>query len=394
MKVNIGLFGFGVVGQGFYHILSQKNGSAPGRVTRICVRNRDKQRSLPAHHFTFDPADILDDPDITHVVELTDQPEDAFQIVQQALQRGKTVISANKKMLSDRLSEIFALQGQYPGALLYEASACGSIPVFQNLERYYAHDEVHRIQGIFNGSTNYILTQMTENRLSYAEALAQAQALGFAETDPALDVEAHDPASKLALLTAHALGCLVTPEAIFRFGIRTIQPADIAFAARQGRKIRLLGQATLLPDGCLEALVLPAFVPADSPFYALNNEYNGVHIQSKYMGNQLLSGKGAGSLPTGFAVLGDLAASVRPDHAGYTRMQHARSIRPNTDTLLHLYLRFPDAASRALLPELVLETQENTAAGIQALGHVALHHLMARRQALLDAGVFLARWED
>ena len=316
MKAKIGLFGFGVVGQGFYHILSQKNGTAPGHIARICVRDRHKTRSLPAHHFTFDPADILDDPEITHVIELTDRPDDAFQIVKTALQRGKTVISANKKMLSDRLPELADLQRQGTHNLFYEASACGSIPIFQNLEHYYAHDEVQGIQGIFNGSTNYILTRMDTENLDYADALAQAQSLGFAETDPSLDVDAHDPASKLALLSAHALSCLIDPAAIFRFGIRTATRADIDFAAQRGFKIRLLGTATRSAGGPLQAHVLPTFVGADSPFYSLNNEYNGVLIQSKYTDSQLITGKGAGSLPTGFAVLSDLAASLRPGHPG------------------------------------------------------------------------------
>lgn len=394
MKATIGLFGFGVVGQGFYQILSQKNGTAPGRIARICVRDPHKTRSLPGHHFTFNPADILDDPDITHVVELTDRPDDAFHIVKTALQQGKTVISANKKMLSDRLAELAECQRNSTGLLLYEASACGSIPVFQNLERYYAHDEVEHIQGVFNGSTNYILTKMAENGWGYTEALARAQALGFAETDPTLDVDAHDPASKLALLCAHALGLLIAPDDILRFGIRTVARADIDFAAHRGCKIRLLGSASLLPGGQLQAFVLPAFVSGESPFYALNDEYNGVQIQSRYMDKQVLTGKGAGGYPTGFAVLSDLAASVCPGAAGYGRLQSAKKTTPSQESEIRLYVRFPDPRQRHLLPLLHIEQEEMSDGGLQIIGRARLQAIREARLHLLEQGVFLARWED
>lgn len=152
-------------------------------------------------------------------------------------------------MLSDRLEELAECQRNSTGVLLYEASACGSIPVFQNLERYYAHDEVHHIQGVFDGSTNYILTKMAENGWGYTEALARAQALGFAETDPTLDVDAHDPASKLALLCAHALGRLIAPDDILRFGIRTATRTDMIFAATRVAKSGFSAGLPFCPAG-------------------------------------------------------------------------------------------------------------------------------------------------
>lgn len=394
MKATIGLFGFGVVGQGFYHILSQKNGTAPGRIARICVRDRQKTRPLPGHHFTFDPADILHNPEITHVIELTDRPDDAFHIVKTALQQGKTVISANKKMLSDRLEELAECQRTSTGVLLYEASACGSIPVFQNLERYYAHDEVGHIQGIFNGSTNYILTKMAEHSWSYDEALARAQALGFAETDPSLDVDAHDPASKLALLCAHALGQLVAPADILRYGIRTVARSDMDFAAGQGCKIRLIATASLSPDSTqLQAYVLPTLIPENSPFYALNDEYNGIQIQSRYMDKQVLTGKGAGSIPTGFAVLSDLAASVRQGATGYLRLLSLEKAAPNLDAEIRIYVRFPVPGDAHLLPLSQVEWEKTSDAGYQRVGRVPLRTIREVHHRLLAHGVFLAHWE-
>ena len=393
MKAKIGLFGFGVVGQGFYQILAQKNGTAPGQITRICVRDRTKIRPLPPQHFTFDAADILDDPEITHVVELTDQPEAAYHIVRTALQRGKIVISANKKMLSERVAELSALQRGTSGTLLYEASACGSIPIFRNLEHFYAHDEVQGIQGIFNGSTNFVLTQMTESGLGFAEALAQAQACGFAETDPSLDIDAHDPAAKLALLTAHALGHFFDPQQVFRFGIRTIASADIDFAAAHSRKIRLLAKAQRLANGAVRALVIPSAVPAANPFFALGNEYNGVLIESRYMDTQLLTGKGAGGYPTGFAVWSDLVASTQAGTSGYATLHRAQATSPDQSWRLRVYLRFPDPALRRLIPGVVAEWERQSADGLQLIGHLNLQDLVKTRSELLLAGAFVAQWE-
>lgn len=388
MSISIGLFGFGVVGQGFYHILSQKNGAAPGRIARICVRTRDKERPLPAGHFTFNAADILNDPEITHIVEATDRPDEAFQIVRTALLNGKTVISANKKMLADRLATLHELERRGGGRLLYEAAACGSIPVFRNLEQFYAHDEVTGIQGIFNGSTNYILSKMTREDLDFTTALQEAQKLGFAETDPTLDVEAFDPAYKLTLLTAQALGRIIAPEDILRFGIRNVAPADLAFARKRGWKLRLLAEAGRDEQGNIHAHVIPTFVTAENPFYALENEYNGILIRSKYVEQQLLTGKGAGSLPTGFAVLSDVhTAAQRNGH----RRPPAVPARPSLDRTLKVYWRSAKPGPRIFHKVLV---QHASGAGIQRIGITSLRALAEHRDILTSPDHFIAQAPD
>ncbi len=391
MKAKIGLFGFGAVGQGFYEILSGMNGTAPGHIARICVRDRYKIRPLPPGNFIFDPAAIWADPEITHIVEVIDRPEDAFFIAKKALELGKTVISANKAMLARRLPDLLKIQQQHRGKLLYEASACGSIPIFQNLEHYFAHDEISAIEGVFNGSTNYILTQMEREGLDFDQALGRAQQLGFAESDPGLDIDGNDPASKLVLLSAHAFDQWVEPAQVATFGIRNIRRADLEFANASGQKIRLLASARKSPAGGLQLLVLPTLVGPDSPFYSLNNEYNGVQIQSKFIENQVLTGKGAGSLPTGFAVLSDLAGSVQNESGRKSRPLRLQQKPLHFFETMRVYCRCPDAGLLRQLPFEKIFRQEIWESGVQAEAELAAENLAPVIEALQKHGGFLAR---
>ncbi|RZK36405.1 MAG: homoserine dehydrogenase, partial [Hymenobacter sp.] len=187
-NITIGLFGFGVVGQGLHAVLERTPGLR-ARIGRIGVKNRTKARSLPAELFTFDKQDLLDDPGLDVIVELIDDADDAYLIVKEALLNGKAVVTANKKMLAEHLPELIELQKTTGTPLLYEAAACASLPVIRNLEEYYDTDLLASVEGIINGSTNYILTAMNRDGQPYAAALAKAQQLGFAESNPALDVE-------------------------------------------------------------------------------------------------------------------------------------------------------------------------------------------------------------
>ena len=390
MKAKIGLFGFGAVGQGFYEILNSMNGTAPGHVARICVRDRYKTRPLSPENFIFEPAEILNDPEITHIIEVIDRPEDAFIIVKKALELGKTVISANKAMLARRLPDLLKIQQQHGGKLLYEASACGSIPIFQNLEHYYAHGEISAVEGVFNGSTNYILTRMDKDGLDFDEALGLAQQLGFAESDPSLDIDGHDPASKLVLIAAHAFGQWVEPAQVVTFGIRNIRRADLEFAKANGQKIRLLASARKSATGALQLLVLPTLVGPDSSFYALENEYNGILIQSKFIENQLLTGKGAGSLPTGFAVLSDLAGSVKNGSSRNNRPLQLQRKTPHFFETLRVYCRCPDAGLLRQLPFEKILRKEAGESGFQAEAEIAAANLAPVIVALRQNGGFLA----
>src|SRR6478672_7966537 len=212
-KLVIGQFGFGTVGEGIYHIL-QQTPSLQAHIKKICIRNASKKRSVAPDFFTTDYEVLLNDPEINLIVELIDDAVEAFKIVTAAFERGKAVVSANKKLIAEHLPELLQLQQQYGVPFLYEASVCGSIPIIRNLEEYYDNDFLKSVCGIVNGSTNFILTKMEEEKLDYAEALRAAQALGFAESNPALDVQGIDAANKLVILLLHAYGIVAHPQQV------------------------------------------------------------------------------------------------------------------------------------------------------------------------------------
>ena len=194
-QLTIGLFGFGVVGEGLYKVL-QQTPSLKATIKKVCIKDPGKKREAPAELFTTDRQVILQDPDINVVVEVINESGPAFEIVSTALRSGKSVVSASKKMIAEHLPELLQLQKETGASFLYESAACASIPVIRNLEEYYDNDLLHSIKAIVNGSTNFILTKMFEEKLDFHEALLLAQQLGFAESDPSLDVEGYDAANK------------------------------------------------------------------------------------------------------------------------------------------------------------------------------------------------------
>jgi homoserine dehydrogenase len=273
------------------------------------VKDIHKARPLPADYFTFAPDEILENPEINLVVELINDADEAYRIVTTALRRGKTVVTANKKMLAEHLEELVDLQQAYGVPLLYEASVCGSIPIIRNLEEYYDNELLHSVSGIINGSSNYILSKVFNEGQPYATALRKAQDLGFAETDPTLDVGGFDALNKLCILTAHAYGLFVKPEEVFNFGIQTLSASDFQFAREKGLKLKLVAQVQKVDVERITAFVMPQLVSPADYLYNVENEYNGVTVQAAFADRQFFMGKGAGGHPTGSAVLSDLSAS-------------------------------------------------------------------------------------
>src|ERR1700759_3552143 len=212
-KLTIGLFGFGVVGEGLYRIL-QQTPSLKANIKKVCIKHPGKKRNAPEELFTTDKDVLLNDPEINVIVEVINETEPAYEIVSTALKNGKDVVSASKKMLATYLTEILELQKTYNTSALYEAAACASIPVIRNLEEYYDNDLLHSIRAIVNGSTNFILTKMFEEKSDFHNALLLAQQLGFAESDPSLDVEGYDAVNKLSILLNHAYGIVASPDDI------------------------------------------------------------------------------------------------------------------------------------------------------------------------------------
>ena len=328
-KYKIGLFGFGCVGQGLYETLNE-NTRINAEIVKIGVKNPGKERSLPADLFVYDPKEILEDDNIDLVVELIDDADTAFTIVQEALKKKKPVVSANKKMVAENLDTLVKLQKKHSTPLLYEGAVCGSIPVIKTLEDYYTLEQVNEVKGIFNGSTNYILTKVIEENKSYDEALQAAQVNGFAETDPTLDVEGYDPKYKLSIVLQHTFGIYVHPGDIFNQGIQNITKSDIAFARERGLKIKLLAKAAK-QGSRVSAFVAPHFVSQESPLYHVENEYNAVLVDGGFADEQVLVGKGAGKLPTGLAVLSDVASITRAYQYKFDEPSYDLSFEPSTE---------------------------------------------------------------
>ena len=306
-KLNLGVFGFGCVGQGLHFAIKQ-NDSIKTTIKKMVVKDKNKKRFLAVKHFSFDKKEILDDGNINVVVELIDNANEAYEIVKEAIVNGKHVVTANKKMIATHLAELIALKNKYKVSLLYEAAACGSIPIIRTLENYFSNEDLIKISGIFNGTTNYILTKVIDEGLTYEQALQNAQQSGFAETDPTSDVEGFDALYKTIIIALHGFGSILQINDIFRFGISSLQFKDIDFAKRNSYKIKLVPTITKLSNNKINAFVMPQFVKSDNHLFKVENEFNGVLIESATSGEQFLLGRGAGSLSTGAAVFSDIAA--------------------------------------------------------------------------------------
>lgn len=335
----LGLFGFGVVGEGLYKVL-QQTPSLNVTIRKVCIKHPEKKRNAPQELFTTDADLILNDPEINVVVEMIDDADAAFRIVSTALKSGKQAVSASKKMIAAHQHELIQLQQQHNVSFLYEAAACASIPVIRNLEEYYDNDLLASFRGVVNGSTNYILTKMFEDGLDYNDALLQAQQLGFAESDPKLDVEGYDAVNKLAVLLTHAYGIISAPEAILFTGIQNVSGADAKVGAEKGLVIRLVAQARKTKDDKVLALVLPQFIRKQDPLYNVRNEYNGVVIRSGFADEQFFYGKGAGSFPTASAVLSDISALRYDYRYEYKKRTYHTPGELTNDHYLKVYVSF------------------------------------------------------
>jgi homoserine dehydrogenase len=341
--LKLGLFGFGCVGQGLYHVLEETPG-IKAEIKKICIKTKNKARPLSEDLFTYNKEDILNDADIDVVVELIDDAQAAFDIVKAALKNGKAVVTANKKMLAEHLEEIYQLQLQTGKPVLYEGSVCGSIPIIRNLEEYYDNDLLTGIEGIFNGSTNYILTKVFDEKKSYSDSLKKAQELGFAESDPSLDVKGFDPKYKLVIAIAHTFGVFVKPEDVINIGIDRISDIDLKFARDNGYNIKLIARA--FKNGKhVFGFVAPQFIESTHPLYAVRNEYNAVQVQSAFAEHQLFVGKGAGSYPTGSAVLSDISALTYDYQYEYKKLHQIHDLKFSNNLSVDAFISFNEGTS-------------------------------------------------
>lgn len=338
--LKLGIFGFGCVGQGLHNVLSQTKGINV-TIEKICIKHSDKKRSLDAAYFTTDPSEILDNPEIDVVVELIDDSEAAYHLVKTALTKGKAVVSANKKLIAEHLEELLFLQSKYNTPLLYEGSVCGSIPIIRNLEEYYDNDLLSSVSGIFNGSTNYILSKMRNEGLDFDLALQEAQEKGFAESDPILDVGGFDAKYKLCITLLHAFGLLVRPENVLNIGIQNLNDQDVNYATQNHQSIKLLVHGQKQGQH-ISAFVMPTFVSSDNPLTNVHNEFNGILVESAFANQQFFGGKGAGSDPTGSAVLSDISALTYDYKYEYKKLHQNTLVTYSTQQLLEVYVRYQD----------------------------------------------------
>ena len=388
-NLNIGLFGFGNVGRGLYDVL-QRIDSQNVHIKRICVRDIEKERGVKAE-FTNNPDDIFNDKDINLIVEVIDDAEAAYDIVKRALKSRIPVVSGNKKMLGHHIIELIDLQEQYNTALLYDASACGSIPVIRNLEEYYDNDLLTSVKGILNGSSNFILSKIFNEHMSYAAALKLAQDLGFAESNPTLDIDGWDSLYKLIIITMHAFGVYVAPENILTYGISTMNDADIRFALEKDRRIKLVAHVEKIDDRLIMC-VLPQLISRNKYIYSVEDEFNGVVIKGLFYDKQFMFGRGAGGYPTGSAVLSDITACLYNYKYEYKKRNDSQLPTYTTDHTFRVYYRYTDAEDLALVNfESVSESyiSDNYK---YVVGRVSLSELHRVQEELRRRDVFIAAY--
>jgi homoserine dehydrogenase len=316
--IGVGLLGCGTVGQAVVKLLLDHEDDVTLRagfrleVARVAVRDPARPRGVPLDpsRFTDDPEHVVKDPEVDVVCEVMGGVEPARTLILQALEAGKPVVTANKELLANLGRELLDRSEQAGVDLAFEASVGGGIPLVRPLKESLAGERVRRLVGILNGTTNYILTRMTEDELSFDEALAEAQALGYAEADPAADVEGHDAAAKCAILASIAFNTRVGARDVFREGIDRVQPEDIRNAAVLGYVIKPVAIAEL-EDEDVAVRVHPAMIPAAHPLAAVREAFNAVFVEGERVGELMLYGRGAGGGPTATALVGDLVRVSR-----------------------------------------------------------------------------------
>src|ERR1700722_12633776 len=320
-QVNLGIIGGGTVGGGVFDTLRQNGNLLSSRIgvrvniAKIAVRSRKKNRDvkIPKNLMTEDWREVVHDPKIQIVAELVGGTTVAREIVLAALKLGKPVVTANKALLSAHGEELFATAKKHGANLYYEASVCGGIPIIKSLREGFVGNRINALYGIVNGTCNYILTRMKLEGADFAEVLADAQRLGYAETPPDLDIDGHDAAHKIGILASLAHGFWVNPKNVYVEGIRHISALDIKFAAKLGYTIKLLGIVKKLDTkagskcGGVQVSVYPTLMPDTHVLASVNYAFNAVFVNGDIVGDTLFYGRGAGKDATASAVLSDLA---------------------------------------------------------------------------------------
>ena len=352
-RIRIGLLGCGHVGAALVSLVAERRGEVERRtgldleVTRIAVRNTALDRDVPVDSATFttDAAALVVDPEVDVVVEVMGGIEPARGLVSAALAAGKPVVTANKELLANHGAELYGAAEAAGVDLLFEAAVAGAIPIMRPLRESLAGEPITRVMGIVNGTTNFILSRMADDGASYADALAEAQSLGYAERDPTADVEGFDAGAKAAIIATVAFGARVVAGDVYHEGISGITVADIEFAAdlRHCIKLLVVVERTMASDGGSQigVRVHPTLVPLDHPLASVRGSFNAVFVEGGAAGDLMFYGRGAGGRPTASAVLGDLidaACNLRQGHAASIGVLERARIAPIDDVTSAFYL--------------------------------------------------------
>ena len=349
--LKVGMLGCGVVGSQIARLLVENKSDLTSRaganleLVKVAVKNiKTKREGIPSNLLTDDAKSIVNDPEIDLIIEVIGGITPAKELILAAIKNGKSVVTANKALLAQAGAELYTAADNANVDLYYEAAVAGAIPILRPLRESLVGDQVLRIMGIVNGTTNYILTKMDESGTAFEDALKQAQALGFAEADPTADVEAIDAASKAAILAGLAFHSRVSDSDVYREGITKITATDVKVAKAMDMVIKLLAIAELTPEGEISVRVHPALLSRTHPLASVRESFNAVFVEAKSAGQLMFYGKGAGGEPTASAILGDLVAVARhkvtggigPKESDYADLKIAKIGQTKTRYLIRL----------------------------------------------------------
>lgn len=403
-EISIGLLGLGTVGEGVAKILHQHQQDlrhklgAEAAIKKVLIKNRNKERMavLDPAVFTTDIDEILNDSSLDIIVEVMGGIDGAKEAIEKALKAGKQVVTANKDVMAEFGPELLKLADEQKCDLFYEASVAGGVPIIRTLEDGLASDRITSLMGIVNGTTNFILTKMKKENMTYEAALAEATRLGYAEADPSADVDGLDAARKMVILSSLAFSTVVHLDDVLVRGMKEIRDGDLELAAKFGYTMKMVGSSKKNDEG-IEVAVEPIFLPDSHPLAAVNNEFNAVYIHGDAVGETMLYGPGAGSLPTATSVVSDIIAACRNLQLGVNgerahAAQHERVIKPDNSCYAKYFYRLLVKDEVGVLSELTSIYSNNDASLQSVMQHPAevdgkaeiilLTHQISRQQHL------------
>ncbi|AWX55311.1 MULTISPECIES: homoserine dehydrogenase [Brevibacillus] len=363
-SIKLGLMGFGTVGTGVVRIIQahqedlQKQTGLSIEISRILVQDAEKSRNISSMvgALTTDPASLLDDPEIEVIVEVIGGIHPAKEYILGALERGKHVVTANKDLMALHGAEILEKAQEKGCDVFYEASVAGGIPILRALVEGFSSDRIAKMMGIVNGTTNYIMTKMSQEGAEYSEVLKEAQALGYAEQDPTSDVEGFDAARKMAILATLGFRVPMKLEDVDVKGISSVSKEDIAYGKQLGYEIKLLGLARR-DEEAIEVSVQPTLVPKSHPLASVNGVFNAVYVHGEAVGETMFYGPGAGELPTATAVVSDLVTVVKNrklgvNGRGMVAPYKEKVLKEDSEKFSKYFLRIVVADKRGVLAQI------------------------------------------